>query len=257
MEWQFRRWQQSSRGVIGTMLEGEEFCCALCRGKGVLPSAKARCPACGGRGFFRVNLPAMICAYCNGRGEVPARSNITCTVCDGKGLVTVRQPIEVCLQCRGMGAAPNSKLPCLVCRGKGVVTAREDGGGNTRARRDDLGWVAAQANRVMAKEIRAVRGRAERSEVYPQAETSPISIQQVPLPPKEYEESQGEQAGNIQQPQHRRETRTVSPASVTGLVRRLMATERARILGRKTIDLGRYTLEKRTQRWREPRKPFK
>ena len=255
MQWQTRRWGTSSRGMIGTMMEGGEFVCALCRGKGVLPSAKARCPACGGRGFVKVTLPAMICAYCNGRGEVPARSNITCTVCGGKGVVSVPEAIDVCLQCRGTGAASDSKLPCLVCRGKGVVSTSEYGEAITKARRQDLAWVAARARQAMPDKIKTIKGHAERSEI--QVEPSPIFLQEVPLLAHGQEGDEVGGAGYVGQPQRRRETRMVRAGAVSGLVRRLMATERARMLGGKAIDLGRYALEKRTQRWRESRKRFK
>jgi hypothetical protein len=50
-------------------------------------------------------------------------------------------------------------------------------------------------------------------------------------------------------PQRSKGGRRVSSASVSGLVRQLMAAERARILRKKTIDLGRYTLGKGTRRW--------
>ena len=233
MEWQPCRWSMSSRGMIGAMLEGGEFRCALCRGRGVLPSAKARCPACGGCGFVKVTLPAMICAYCDGRGEVPARSGITCTVCRGKGVVTIRPPVEVCPQCRGTGAAPNNRLPCLVCAGKGVVATYVEG--VTTAR----------------------RGRAEKPRIEREAELSPVSLYQVPLAARSHEGDEGQVAGYTWSPQRRRETRMVSPSAVSGLVRRLMATERARILGKKAIDVGRYALEKRAQRWRESRQRFK
>jgi hypothetical protein len=232
MEWWPRKSGVLIRGVTGTTLEDEEFRCALCRGKGVLPSAKAKCPACGGRGLVRVASPALLCAYCHGRGEVPARSGITCTVCGGKGVVAVPQPVEVCPQCRGTGAAPNSKLPCLVCRGKGVVATNVEG--VTTARRGD----------------------AEKPRIEGEAEPSPVSLYQVPLAARSHEGDEARVAGYTWSPQRRRGTRMIRPGVIGGLVRRLMATERARILGRKTIDLGRYALEKRAQRWRESSKPF-
>jgi len=235
MQWQPRRWGTSSRGIMGTMVEGGEFRCALCRGKGVLRSGKAQCPVCGGRGLGRVTPPAMICSYCRGRGEVHASSGITCAVCGGKGVVTVPEALDICPECHGTGAARNSKLPCLACRGKGVVTASE-------------------YPEVIAK-VR--RSQAEKPQVRLEAEPSPISVYRVPLPAYSHEVDEGTQGGYVCQPQRRRETRMVSPGAVGGLVRRLMATERARILGRKAIDVGRYTLEKRTQRWRESRKRFK
>lgn len=240
----------SSRGIIGTMLPGEEFRCALCRGKGVLPSGKARCPACGGRGFVKLTPPAITCAYCNGRGEVPARSNIACTVCGGKGMVSIQQPAKTCQECRGTGAASGSKLPCLVCRGKGVVVAEKQGVTMTKAGTDDLDWVAIRARKPMGDEMKTVRSPTEGSDIYTQAEPSLVSILR-------YEVDGGRGADYLSQPQHRKETGTGSPASVAGLVRRLIAAERARLLGGKAVDLGRYALEKRTQHWRESRKPLK
>jgi hypothetical protein len=49
-------------------------------------------------------------------------------------------------------------------------------------------------------------------------------------------------------PQRSKEGRRVSSTSVSGLVRQLMAAERARILHTKAIDLGRHTLRKGTRR---------
>jgi hypothetical protein len=235
MQWQSLRWGTLSRGTMGTMFEGGGFRCALCRGKGVLRSGKTRCPVCSGRGLVRVTPPAMICSYCSGRGEVPASSGITCTVCGGKGVVSVHEPIEACPSCRGTGAAPNSKLPCLMCRGKGVVTTSQ-----------------------YPEAITKVRGsHAEKPQVRREAELAPISVYHVPLPAHRHEVGEETWGGYAWQPQLRRETRVVSPGAVGGLVRRLMATERARILGGKVIDVGRYSLEKRTQRWRESKERFK
>lgn len=72
---------------------------------------------------MRVEPPALVCAYCGGKGEANPRTNITCIVCRGKGVVAVREPIRGCRACRGTGVEANSKLPCLACRGKGVVQA--------------------------------------------------------------------------------------------------------------------------------------
>lgn len=236
MQWQPRRWGTSGRGIIGTMVEGGEFRCALCRGKGRLRSGKAQCPACGGRGLVKVTSPAMACAYCNGCGEVPTRSKITCAVCGGKGVVTVPEGlIDVCPECHGTGAAPNSKLPCLACRGKGVV-------------------ITSPYPEVITK-VR--RSHVEKPQVRCEAEPTPTSVYRVLLPAPSHEVDEGTWGGYVWQPQRRKATRMVSPGAVGGLVRRLMATERARILGRKAIDVGRYTLEKRAQRWKESRKLFK
>jgi len=123
MEWHPYRLQGERRGVAREILKGEEFACAFCKGTGGLRKTNSQCPVCRGRGVVKITPPAMVCAYCRGRGEFPVRSNITCIVCGGKGVVSVPEPIEVCPSCRGTGAARESKLPCLRCRGKGVVTA--------------------------------------------------------------------------------------------------------------------------------------
>jgi DnaJ-class molecular chaperone len=123
MEWQVRRGVQG-RVMLGTVLEGEEFACAFCKGTGVVAKARSQCPVCSGQGSVRVTAPAVLCAYCRGRGEVPLRSGITCTVCRGKGAVSVREPIQACPACRGRGATGGGHLPCTTCQGKGVVTVR-------------------------------------------------------------------------------------------------------------------------------------
>lgn len=232
------------------MLEGEEFRCALCRGRGRLPWAKAQCPACGGRGLIRITPPAITCAYCKGRGEVPIRCGIGCIVCGGKGVVSVRQPVEMCPECRGTGAARSSGLPCLACRGKGVVALRKHEEATAEATGDDLGWVVIRARRPIAAEARAGNGRPAGCEI--RSDGEPILISFIP-PDSQADRATG--TSNVSRSQ-RRETRTGSAGLVSGLVRRLMASERARILGRKG-DPGRYALEKRSQRWRESRKPFK
>lgn len=170
-------------------------------------------------------------------------------------MVSVPETIDVCLQCRGTGATPDSKLPCLMCRGKGVVSTSEYGEAITKAKRQDLGWVAARTRQAMPDKIKTIKGHAERFEI--QVEPSPIFLHQVPLPAQTHEADEVGGAGYVGQPQRRREMKMVSPGAVGGLVRRLMATERARMLGGKAIDLGRYALEKRTQRWRESSKRFK
>jgi len=124
MEWHPYRLEGERRGMAGEILSGEEFLCTFCKGTGVVRKTNSQCPVCRGQRVVKVTPPVVICAYCRGRGDFPARSNITCTVCSGKGVVSVREPIESCPSCRGTGAASQSKLPCLVCRGKGVVTTR-------------------------------------------------------------------------------------------------------------------------------------
>lgn len=109
------------RGRSGEILREETYHCAFCGGKGERPRG-AKCSVCMGSGLAKVTPPAVVCAYCKGRGEERPRSNVTCTVCRGKGVVSISEPIEVCPSCRGTGAAPQSSLPCLSCRGKGVIT---------------------------------------------------------------------------------------------------------------------------------------
>ena len=252
METHTCREQQLSQRAMTRMLEGNQFRCALCQGKGVLHSAKARCPACGGQGLVKLTLPAILCAYCSGRGEVYARSGIVCTVCSGKGMVTIQHPTQVCPSCRGKGASQNSRLPCLICRGKGMITAREDTKASGREGEGDLGWIASPAWPVITMGIRAIKDGDEELGIKCQAESIPVSIKSVSL------SALGSEAkGHLCQPRWRKETMTASPALVGGLVRRLMATERARILGGKAMDLGRYTLEKRTRRWKESRERLK
>lgn len=118
-----------------------------------------------------------------------------------------------------------------------------------------MGWVSTRAGRAMA--IKTIKGHDEKPVIRLEAEPTAISLQQVPLLAYSHQADEGREAGYVWQPQQKRETRTGSPASVSGLVRRLMATERARILGGKAIDLGRHTLEKGTQRRRQSRKHFK
>jgi len=116
--------RRASGKFIGKILVDDIYECGFCKGSGEKPRG-SRCSACGGKGEVSVNPPAVICAYCKGRGEEKPRTNITCTACRGKGVVSVKEPIEICSHCRGTGAEPTNKLPCIVCRGKGVVTIRK------------------------------------------------------------------------------------------------------------------------------------
>jgi len=108
-----------------------------------------------------------------------------------------------------------------------------------RAGREDFG--GAQINKAMTVGMKTAKGRTQA-----EAEPSPILLYHVPLLGHGHEVGG---AGYSGQPQRKRETRMVSPGAVSSLVRRLMAMERARILGRKAID--RYPFIKRTERWRE------
>ncbi|MBI2304655.1 MAG: hypothetical protein HYU86_07920 [Chloroflexi bacterium] len=171
---------------------------------------------------------AIVCAYCGGRGEVPARSGITCIVCRGKGVVSVPEPMADCPGCRGTGATPGSGLPCLRCRGKGVIAVRKDKDKETPGdfRGEALSWVAARGRWVLAETVKGL----------PSLENGYRIEHKAP--------------GPTMLPRRRMEIRAANPRAVSALVRQLMATERVRILGSDT-DLRRYTMEKRTQRWRE------
>jgi|GEM_PF-398271 len=115
---------EGERGIrVGKLLMETTYPCGFCKGSGGKPKGTV-CSVCRGSGDVSVDPPAVMCAYCKGRGEEKPRSNITCTVCRGKGFVSVTEPIEGCIRCRGTGVEPNNKLPCLKCRGKGVVTKK-------------------------------------------------------------------------------------------------------------------------------------
>ncbi|MDP2951881.1 MAG: hypothetical protein Q8O76_01015 [Chloroflexota bacterium] len=110
--------------MTGAILQAAEFACAFCKGTGVVAKTHSQCPVCRGQKSIKVAPPAMVCAYCRGRGEASVRSGITCIVCLGKGVVSVQEPLEACPACRGRGAAGGAHLPCTTCRGKGVITVR-------------------------------------------------------------------------------------------------------------------------------------
>ncbi len=108
---------------VGKLLTQTSYPCGFCNGKGEKPKG-VKCPVCRGAGEVAIAPPAVVCAYCKGRGEDKPRSNITCTVCGGKGFVPVKEPIEGCSRCRGKGVEANNKLPCLGCKGKGVISKK-------------------------------------------------------------------------------------------------------------------------------------
>jgi len=119
-----RHFSEKGAGIrAGKLLTEITRPCGFCKGKGEKPRGTV-CPVCRRSGELAVDLPAVICAYCKGRGEEKPRSAITCTVCRGKGFVSVAEPIEGCTHCRGTGAEPNNKLPCLKCGGKGVISKK-------------------------------------------------------------------------------------------------------------------------------------
>ena len=104
------------------LLDSEEYKCAFCRGTGRL-AGSGKCPVCSGTGNVQISPPAVRCAFCSGRGQVPLNSNLTCWVCKGKGLVPVSGPVQVCPDCRGRGRKPCKSLYCHRCRGVGVIAS--------------------------------------------------------------------------------------------------------------------------------------
>ncbi|MBC8420142.1 MAG: hypothetical protein H8E10_16265 [Desulfobacterales bacterium] len=108
---------------MGEVLRKDPSRWAFCSGPGSNPRGRP-CAVCRGKGVVSVAPPAMICAFCKGRGEERPRTNITCVVCRGKGVVPIKEPVEQCRRCKGRGVDSHSKLPCVECRGKGVVTVK-------------------------------------------------------------------------------------------------------------------------------------
>ena len=108
---------------IGEILRKDTYQCAFCQGSGSKPRGST-CAVCRGKGVVPVTPPAMICAFCKGRGEERPRTNITCVVCRGRGVVPVKEPLEECRRCKGRGVDSHSKLPCVECKGKGVLTKK-------------------------------------------------------------------------------------------------------------------------------------
>jgi len=109
------------------------------------------------------------------------------------------------------------------------------------------------------QEAEARKAEEERLRISRQVETCPFSFQRVSLqadgdgsePPadevdwKPYSSQRGKGAATV--------TRRVNMAGVCALSRRLMAMERARVLGRKPVDLGAWALEQAGRRWAEER----
>ena len=104
------------------MIEDFEQDCIFCHGRGTLASGSI-CPVCNGRPKMHVQPPAVRCAFCDGQGQMPPRSNLTCWVCNGKGFVPVTPPVQTCPDCQGRGRRPCESLYCQRCRGVGVVPA--------------------------------------------------------------------------------------------------------------------------------------
>jgi DnaJ-class molecular chaperone len=122
-------WRTAGQGSLRSswscevpLLTEKEYDCPFCRGRGDLASGGV-CPICNGGTKVRVEPPAVKCAFCNGQGQMPPRSNMSCWVCKGKGIVSVTAPIQTCPDCLGRGKKPCASLYCARCRGVGVVAA--------------------------------------------------------------------------------------------------------------------------------------
>ncbi len=129
-----RSWRGNRTGQAPLIKEKTPEC-GFCGGTGKKEKGAA-CPVCRGVGLVSVSPPAVLCAYCKGKGR-ERRSGRLCPVCRGKGIVPVHLPIVPCSVCRGSGTEQGTGMTCLKCSGKGVVPAREtaqngSNGGNGR-----------------------------------------------------------------------------------------------------------------------------
>ena len=136
-------------GKVGQLLRQQVYDCPFCKGTGIRcigGSMSGKCPVCKGKGTIKVQPPAMICAYCKGRGEEIRGSVLTCSVCKGKGVVSVQEPIKICPTCRGRGRPVGVSLYCGTCKGKGVVTVKivKEGGTPALSRPSGSEWEAFQ-----------------------------------------------------------------------------------------------------------------
>jgi len=113
---------RSSGSFEGQLLAEKEYDCPFCRGRGELTGGGV-CPICNGGKKVRVEPPAVKCAFCNGQGQMPPRSNMSCWVCKGRGVVSVTPPVQTCPDCHGRGKKPCESLYCSRCRGVGVVAS--------------------------------------------------------------------------------------------------------------------------------------
>jgi len=110
------------------------------------------------------------------------------------------------------------------------------------------------------QEAKARKAEQERLGISRQMETYPFSLQQVSLQGNGHEPPENEVDWKLySSPPEKNEgkrtattvTKRVNMAGVRALSRRLMAIERARMLGRKPVDLGAYALELEARRWAE------
>ena len=117
-----------------------------------------------------------------------------------------------------------------------------------------VGWEKEQ-------EARARKAEQERLMISRQVETCPLSFQQVSLQSDSNETEDEVDWKPYSPPPEKDEdkraattmTGRVNIAGVCALSRRLIAIERARVLGRKPVDLGAWALEQAGRRWVEER----
>ena len=111
------------------------------------------------------------------------------------------------------------------------------------------------------QEAEARKANEEKLRISRRVETCPLSFQQVSLQSGDIELPEDDGVGwkpyssRGEKEEEKRTattvTKRVNMAGVCALSRRLMAIERARVLGRKLVDLRAYALEQAGRRWAE------
>ena len=141
-----------------------------------------------------------------------------------------------------------------VAREKARITGK-------RARQPSaLEQAAVEWERQQEAEVR--KASEEKLRISRRVETCPFSLQQVSLQADGIELAEDEVGWKPYSPRREKRIATtvtgrVNIAGVCALSRRLMAIERARVLGRKPVDLRAYTLEQVGRRWAEERARWK
>ncbi|MEM2979869.1 MAG: hypothetical protein QW385_00645 [Thermoproteota archaeon] len=101
--------------IMLTENEFKESKCKRCDGKGTCPKCNGTgemiCPACGGKGIYRVNEEGFWwhygCADCGGSGVTKYAGDIPRVLSRGRGKLT-------CTECKGNGFCPD-------CGGRGLI----------------------------------------------------------------------------------------------------------------------------------------
>jgi len=137
-----------------------------------------------------------------------------------------------------------------VAREKARITGK-------RARQPSaLEQAAVEWERQREAEVR--KANEEKLRISRRVETCPLFFQQVSLQADGIEPAEGEVGWKPYAPRREKRiaitvARRVNMAGVCALSRRLMAIERARVLGRKPVDLRTWALEQAGRRWAEER----